>query len=61
LITGAVYAMASKLDFNGTTCFGFSGGPFVFGSGYTNGNPACVTVSNAVSTTVVPEQLHLNK
>jgi hypothetical protein len=61
LITGKVYAAASKLDFNGTTCFGFSGGPFIFGSGYTNGNTSCVIVSNSVSTTVIPALLHLNQ
>jgi len=61
LIQGKVYAAGSKLDFNGTTCFGFSGGPFVFGSGYTNGNTACVTITNAKSTTLVAEYLHLSR
>lgn len=26
-IHGAIYAAGSMLDFNGTTCFGFDGGP----------------------------------
>jgi Flp pilus assembly protein TadG len=60
-ITGAVYAPDSKLDFNGTTCFGFDGGPFIFGSGYTNGNPSCVTVTHAISTIVSRTLLHLNQ
>ena len=61
LITGAVYAPGSKLDFNGTTCFGFDGGPFVLGSAYTNGNTSCVKVTHAKSTIVTKEVLHLNQ
>jgi Flp pilus assembly protein TadG len=52
LITGITYAPASLLDFNGNSCFGFSGGPIILGSGYTNGNPSCINVTNAADITV---------
>ncbi|MEO6144031.1 MAG: pilus assembly protein TadG-related protein [Dermatophilaceae bacterium] len=47
LIAGTVYAPASRLYSNGTSTFGFSGGPFVFGSGYTNGNGSGVRITDA--------------
>ena len=61
LIAGMVYAPASRLEGNGNSCFGLSGGPFVFGGAYTNGNPGCVTVTNAHSIEVTAKGLHLNQ
>ncbi len=61
-ITGILYAPASSLDFNGNSCFGFSGGPIIVNSVVkANGNKSCVTISNAVDTTVGRKLLHLNK
>lgn len=60
-IAGIVYAPASSLVFNGNSCFGFSGGPIVLNNAVTNGNKSCITVSNAVDTTVGRALLHLNK
>ncbi|GAA4724906.1 hypothetical protein GCM10025782_23730 [Pedococcus ginsenosidimutans] len=51
-ITGKVYAPSSVLDFNGGSCFGFSGGPIVLGGATTNGTTSCVVVNNAVDATV---------
>ena len=61
LITGVVYAPASILDFNGNSCFGLSGGPFVLGGGYTNGTRSCITISDPVDITVSRALLHLNQ
>jgi Flp pilus assembly protein TadG len=61
LITGAVYAKASTLDGNGNSCFGFSRGPIVVNGVYSNGNPGCLNIFNAVDTTVLPTLLHLNQ
>jgi Putative Flp pilus-assembly TadE/G-like len=60
-ITGMVYAPASILDFNGNSCFGFSGGPVILDGAITNGNKSCVTISNAVDTAVSRKLLHLNQ
>jgi hypothetical protein len=61
-IAGIVYAPASDLDFNGNSCFGFSGGPIVVDSVVkANGNKSCVTVSNPVDTTVVRQRQYLNR
>ena len=47
-IQGIVYTPNSLLDFNGNSCFGFSGGPIVaLGVEKANGNKSCVTVKNA--------------
>jgi Flp pilus assembly protein TadG len=61
-ITGIVYAPASSLDFNGNSCFGFSGGPIVVGGIVkANGNTSCVTITNAADTIVTRTLLHLNQ
>ena len=61
-ITGVVYAPASKLDFNGNSCFGFSGGPvIVSGVVMANGTKSCVTITGAVPITVSRTLLHLNQ
>jgi len=60
-ISGVVYAPASILEFNGNSCFGFSGGPIVLNGATTNGQTSCVTVGNAVQITVSRALLHLNK
>jgi hypothetical protein len=61
-ITGIVYAPASSLDFNGNSCFGFSGGPIVVGGIVkANGNRSCVTITNAADTIVTRTLLHLNQ
>ena len=61
-ITGIVYAPASKLDFNGNSCFGFSRGPVVVnGVIMANGNQSCVVVSNPVDTTVTRTPQYLSR
>ncbi len=61
-ITGTVYAPASLLDFNGNSCFGFSGGPVVVsGVNKANGNKACVEMANAKDLTVTRTDLHLSQ
>lgn len=55
-ITGGVYAPKAKLDFNGNSCFGFSGGPVVvLGVIMANGNHSCVTVTQANQVTASTE------
>ncbi len=52
-ISGTVYLPASKLDFNGNSCFGFDQGPVVVqGVVKANGNKACIRVTNARGATV---------
>ena len=47
-VQGIVYTPNSLLDFNGNSCFGFSGGPIVaLGVEKANGNKSCVTVKDA--------------
>jgi len=59
-ITGAVYAPASSLDFNGNSCFGFNGGPIVVGSVVqANGNQSCVQITSAVDIPVTRKLMHL--
>ena len=61
-ISGITYAPASDLDFNGNSCFGFSGGPIVVDSVVkANGNKSCVTVTNPVDTTVVRTRQYLSQ
>ena len=59
LVTGVVYAPKSILNFNGTSVFGFSGGPIVLGGGVTNGTHSGVTLTGAESTTLT--LLHLKR
>lgn len=52
-ITGTVYLPASKLDFNGNSCFGFDRGPVVVqGVVKANGNKACIKVTNSNGATI---------
>jgi hypothetical protein len=52
-VTGAVYAPNAMLDFNGNSCFGFSGGPVIArGVIMANGNQSCVIIHNATNTEV---------
>jgi hypothetical protein len=61
-ITGIVYAPASNLDFNGTSDFGFKGGPIIAkGVDKANGNHATVTITDAVDTTVKRLPQHLDR
>lgn len=61
-ITGLVYTPSSKLDFNGNSCFGFSGGPVIaLGVVKANGNGSCVNVLNASETTVTKTPQHLSR
>ncbi|GAA2739330.1 hypothetical protein GCM10009867_34940 [Pedococcus aerophilus] len=61
-ISGIVYAPSSPLDFNGNSCFGFSGGPVVVsGVQLANGNQSCVKILNPVDQTVARTPLHLTK
>ncbi|SDT20620.1 Flp pilus assembly protein TadG [Nocardioides scoriae] len=63
-ITGALYAPRSKLDFNGNSCFGFSGGPIIVdGVIKANGNKSCVEVANPVDATyaVLPGETSLSR
>jgi hypothetical protein len=61
-ITGIVYAPVSKLDFNGNSCFGFKAGPIIVnGVVKANGNKSCVTVTDAVDTTVKRLPQHLDR
>ena len=54
-ISGIVYTPNSLLDYNGKSCFGFSGGPVVaLGVEKANGNKSCVTVTNANDVTLPP-------
>ncbi len=55
-ITGAVYAPKARLDFNGNSCFGFSGGPIVvLGVTKANGTKSCVNVVNGQDLTASTE------
>jgi hypothetical protein len=61
-ISGIVYAPASALDFNGNSCFGFSGGPVVVDSVVkANGNKSCVKITNPVDTEVVRTRQYLSR
>ena len=61
-ITGIVYAPSSALDFNGNSCFGFSGGPVVVaGVDLANGNKSCITMTSPNDTTVARTELHLSQ
>ncbi|PKW27161.1 Tad domain-containing protein [Phycicoccus duodecadis] len=61
-VTGTVYAPASKLDFNGNSCFVFTGGPVVVsGVILANGNQSCIKILAAKDTTVSRTQLHLSQ
>jgi hypothetical protein len=52
-VTGAVYAPNAMLDFNGNSCFGFSGGPVISkGVIMANGNHSCVVVHNSINADV---------
>lgn len=54
-ITGAVYAPASLLDFNGNSKFGFRFGPVISaGVNFANGNQSGVTVSDSSDATLPP-------
>ena len=63
-ITGAVYLRSGTLDFNGNSCFGFSGGPVV-ANGVTkaNGNKSCVTVTSSTDAVIagVPGEVALSE
>ncbi|MGA9746154.1 MAG: hypothetical protein WBQ50_01735, partial [Nocardioides sp.] len=53
-ISGKVYVPSSLLDFNGASCFGFSGGPVVaMGVNKANGNNSCLDVADAVDVEVI--------
>ena len=61
-ISGIVYAPASALDFNGNSCFGFSGGPIVVnGVDLANGNQSCLSITSANEATVTRTDLHLSQ
>ena len=63
-IKGKVYAPASLLDFNGKSCFTFSGGPIIAkGVRKANGDKACIKVDQAVDTPVhsVPGAISLDQ
>lgn len=63
-ITGAVYAPSSKLDFNGNSCFGFSGGPvIVSGVIKANGNTSCVTIDASIDAEIysLPGEIALDR
>jgi hypothetical protein len=54
-VTGAVYAPASTLDFNGTSCFGFENGPVIaLGVTKANGNTSCVQVTDSSNAALPP-------
>lgn len=61
-VTGTVYAPSSKLDFNGNSCFVFTGGPVVVnGVILANGNQSCIQILAAKDTTVSRTQMHLSR
>lgn len=52
-INGAIYAPASRLDFNGNSCFTIGRGPVIAaGVVKANGNKACVNVTESVSASI---------
>ncbi len=60
---GAVYAVASTINFNGNSCFKIDNGPVVANSGTGNGTKGCVTVNgtNAGSAGAPPTRLRLTQ
>lgn len=60
-LAGIVYAPNNIVELNGTSCFGFNGGPIVIGGVKMNGTTGCVDVANAVDTNPNSILLHLNQ